>query len=176
MILETDRLVLREWRESDVEHYLVLAHDVGYNCFSQPGRFLVQSAAEAQAKIRERVRLFDERKLGKFPIFLKKSAEFIGTCGMEPFDMAGKTEVELGYRLCLKFWGQGYAREAAGAILGYGFGDLKLARIMAFALPQNKASLRILEQLGFRYLRDFEHAGLPHRLYQFLRTDPPKPS
>jgi RimJ/RimL family protein N-acetyltransferase len=73
----------------------------------------------------------------------------------------------LGYRLCLKFWGQGYAKEAASAVLSYGLGDLKLARIMAFALPQNKASLRILDQLGFRYLREFIHADLPHRLYEF---------
>jgi RimJ/RimL family protein N-acetyltransferase len=44
---------------------------------------------------------------------------------------------------------------------------LKQARIMAFALAQNKASLRILDQLGFRYLHDFMHADLPHRLYEF---------
>jgi len=75
--------------------------------------------------------------------------------------------VELGYRLCLKFWGDGYAKEAATAILSYGLGDLRLARIMAFALPQNRASLRVLEKLGFQYLRDFIHAGLAHRLYEF---------
>jgi RimJ/RimL family protein N-acetyltransferase len=167
MILETERLLLREWRESDVDYYMTLASDVGYNCFSLPGRFLVHSAEEAREKVRQRLRLFDERKLGKFPIFLKGTGEFIGTCGIEPFELEGRSEVELGYRLCLKFWGQGYAKEAATGILSYGRGDLKLARIMAFALPQNKASLRILDQLGFRYLHDFPHADLPHRLYQF---------
>jgi ribosomal-protein-alanine N-acetyltransferase len=75
--------------------------------------------------------------------------------------------VELGYRLCLEFWGKGYASEAAAAMLNYGFGDLKLAKIMAFALPQNKASVKILDKLGFRYLRDFTHADLCHRLYEF---------
>jgi RimJ/RimL family protein N-acetyltransferase len=167
MMLETERLVLRNWLESDVNHYLVLAHDVGYNCFSPPGRFLVHTAEEAHAKVRERMLLFHDRKLGKFPIFLRATGEFIGTCGMEPFDLEERSEVELGYRLCLNFWGRGYAREAAAAILGYGFGDLKLARIMAFVLPQNKASVRILDQLGFQYLRDFMHADLPHRLYEF---------
>jgi RimJ/RimL family protein N-acetyltransferase len=52
-------------------------------------------------------------------------------------------------------------------MLSYGFGDLKLARIMAFVLPQNKASVRILDRLGSRYLHDFVHGGLPHRLYEF---------
>jgi hypothetical protein len=49
MILETERLVLRNWLESDVNHYLVLARDVGYNCFSPPGHFLVHTTEEAAA-------------------------------------------------------------------------------------------------------------------------------
>jgi RimJ/RimL family protein N-acetyltransferase len=79
---------LRNWQESDVDHYLVLAGDVGYNCFSPPGRFLVRTAEEARAKVLERMLLFNERRLGKFPIFLRATGEFIGTCGMEPFDLA----------------------------------------------------------------------------------------
>lgn len=169
MMLETERLVLRNWRESDVEHYLVLASDVGYHAFSRPGRFMVHSAKEARAKVRERILLFDRRKLGKFPIFLKQTCEFIGTCGIEPFHLDGESQVELGYRLCLNFWGKGYASEAAAAMLEYGFGDLKLPRIMAFVLSQNKASVRILEKLGFQYLRDFLHADITHRLYDFPR-------
>ena len=167
MMLQTERLVLRNWQESDVDHYLVLAGDVGYHCFSRPGRFLVHSAEEAHVKVRERMFLFDRRKLGKFPIFLRDTGEFIGTCGMEPFDLDGHSEVELGYRLCLKFWGKGYASEAAAAMLDYGLRDLKLAKIMAFVLSQNKASVKILEKLGFQYLRDFVHADLSHRLYEF---------
>ena len=174
MMLETERLILRNWRESDIDHYLVLAGDVGYHCFSQPGRFLVRNAKEARAKVRERMVLFDRRKLGKFPIFLKKNGlketgEFIGTCGIEPFNVDGQPEVELGYRLCLEFWGKGYAREAATAVLKYGFDDLKLPKLVAFVLPQNRASVRILQQLGFQYLRDFKHADLCHRLYEFPR-------
>lgn len=174
MMVVTERLILRNWRESDADHYLVLAGDVGYHCFSRPGRFMVRNAKEARAKVRERMLLFDRRRLGKFPIFLKKSGlkepgEFIGTCGIEPFNVDGQPEVELGYRLCLKFWGKGYAKEAAAAMLKYGFDDLKLPKIMAFVLPQNRASVRILEQLGFQYLRDFVQAELCHRLYEFPR-------
>jgi RimJ/RimL family protein N-acetyltransferase len=168
--LETERLKLRSWQESDIEHYLTLATDVGYHCFSAPGRFMVRSREEAREKVQQRMLLFEQRKLGKFPIFLKATGEFIGTCGIEPFDLEGHPQLELGYRLCLKFWGNGYAREAAQAMLKYGFDDLKLAKIMAFVLPQNRASVKILEQLGFRYLRDFVHASLAHRLYEFPRT------
>jgi ribosomal-protein-alanine N-acetyltransferase len=169
LALETQRLLLRSWREDDVAACMTLAHDVGYNCFSTPGRFLVHSIAEAKKKIRERMDLFDEQRLGKFPVFLKPTGEFIGTCGMEPFVLDGRKEVELGYRLCLKYWGHGYAAEAAAAILRYGFVDFGCEKITAFALPQNRASLKILEKLGFEYRREFLHAELPHRLYEFPR-------
>jgi RimJ/RimL family protein N-acetyltransferase len=167
LTLETERLTLRNWLETDVGSYMLLANDVGYNCFSPPGRFLVGSPEEAREKIRERIDLFERQKLGKFPVFLKATGEFIGTCGMEPFELDGRGEVELGYRLCLKHWGYGYAEEAAAAILRHGFGALHCARIMAFVLPQNRASVKILEKLGFRYLREFMHYDLSHRLYEF---------
>lgn len=161
--------MVRSWRESDVDCYMTLAKDVGYNCFASPGFFLVNTAEEAKAKIHQRMTLFDERKLGKFPLFLKETEEFVGTCGIEPYQLDGRSEVELGYRLCLNHWGKGYAAEAARAVLRYGFEDLKLEKILGFALPQNRASLKILEELGFQYRRDFVHVGLSHRLYEFPR-------
>jgi RimJ/RimL family protein N-acetyltransferase len=167
--LETERLVLRNWQETDVNCYMTLARDVGYNCFSPPGHFLVRTAEEAKEKIQQRMILYEERRLGKFPIFLGGTGEFIGTCGMEPFELEGQAEVELGYRLCLKHWGNGYAQEAARAILRYGFGPLNRAKIMAFVLPQNRASVKILENLGFKYLGEFLHYDLPHRLYEMPR-------
>ena len=167
--LETERLIVRNWLAEDVPFYLLLAHDVGYNCFAPPGRFLVHSDSEAKDKIRERMDLYERQRLGKFPMFLKSSGEFVGTCGMEPFHLGGRMEVELGYRLCLNHWGRGYATEGATALLRYGFGTLRREVILAFALPQNRASLKVLDKLGFHYLREFLHAGLPHRLYELRR-------
>jgi len=171
MILETERLIVRKWRECDVSCYMTLAKDVGYNCFSLPGQFLVSGAEEAKGRIRERMNLFDERKLGKFPVFLKQTEEFIGTCGLAPYNLDGCEEVELGYRLCLKYWGKGYAKEAAAVVLRHGFEELNLQRVIGFAIPQNKASLKILEELGFQYLREIVHAELPHRLYEMSRNN-----
>ena len=169
LTLETKRLTLRSWLKTDVSSYMLLSTDVGYNCFSPPGRFLVRSAEEAREQIQQRIVLFETEKLGKFPVFLKATGEFVGTCGMEPFELEGKNEVELGYRLCLKHWGKGYAQEAAAAILRYGFGTLNRARIMAFVLAQNRASVRILEHLGFEDAGEFMHYELPHRLYEYSR-------
>lgn len=176
MVLETERLVLRNWQESDAHWYMVLARDVGYNCFSCPGYFLVDSPEQADKKIEERLALFKDHKLGKFPIFLKGTGDFIGTCGIAPFELDGQTEVELGYRLCLKYWGQGYATESALAILKYGFKDLNLKKILAFALPQNRASIHVIEKLGFQYLRGFVYNELPHQLFQKQRDQNILPS
>jgi [ribosomal protein S5]-alanine N-acetyltransferase len=170
MLIETPRLTLREWRETDVDCYLTLSRDVGYNCFSPPGRFLVKDAHEAGERIRERMALFERHRIAKFPIFVKDGEEFVGTCGMEPVEIDGASEVELGYRLCLKHWGKGYAEEAAAGMLRYAFGELGTEKIIAFALPQNRASVRILEKLGFEYEREFLHAGIPHRLYEMSRS------
>ena len=169
--LETERLIIREWRESDVGHYLTLSKDVGYSVFSLPGQFLVKDETEALERIKQRQSQFDQRGLGKFLIFHKSTEEFIGTCGMEPYKLDGQDEVELGYRLLLKQWGKGYATEAAGAVLQYGLSQLKLPRVIAFAILQNPQSLKILEKLRFRFLKIFEHAGLPHKLYEITATD-----
>jgi RimJ/RimL family protein N-acetyltransferase len=61
---------------------MILARDVGYNSFSRPGQFFVDSPDDAQAWIQKRMNLFVERKLGKFPISLKGTREFIDTCGL----------------------------------------------------------------------------------------------
>jgi [ribosomal protein S5]-alanine N-acetyltransferase len=173
MLIETPRLALREWRETDVDCYLTLSRDVGYNCFSPPGRFLVKDEDEARERIRERMEPFERRRIGNFPMFLKDGGEFVGTCGLTPVEVDGASEVELGYRLCLKHWGSGYAEEAARGVLRYGFDEIAMEKIIAFVLPQNRASVRILEKLGFEYQREFSHAGIPHRLYQMVRSQQP---
>ncbi|MGH9738155.1 MAG: GNAT family N-acetyltransferase [Candidatus Acidiferrales bacterium] len=171
MRIETKRLFLREWRETDVNSYIEMSRDIGYNCFSPPGAYSVRDEAEAKGEIRKRMELFAARGFAKFPVFLKQDEDFIGTCGLQPVQIEEKEEIELGYRLCLKHWGRGYALEAATAVLRYGFEDLKLEKLKAFVLPQNRASVRILEKLGCQYQREFLYAGIPHRLYKIDRKN-----
>jgi ribosomal-protein-alanine N-acetyltransferase len=165
MQIETARLLIRPWRETDAEHYLKIADDVGYNCFAPPGYFLAKDSAAAVEKIRPRIQIFEETGLGKFPLFLRSTGSIIGTCGIEPYPGLGPDAVELGYRLRLNFWELGYATEAAKAVVQYGFRDLKLPKIYAFAVPQNRASLGVIRKLGFQSQGMLEHAGIPHELY-----------
>ena len=165
MRIETERLIIRPWSLDDVKHYQAMSVDVGYNCFTPPGVYLVKDEVEAVERVKARMQIFTDYKIGKMPIFLKATGEFIGTCGADRCELEGKPELELGYRLMLNHWSKGYATEAAEGMLKYLLNDLKIPKVHAFAVYQNPASLKVIEKVGFTYLRDFLWFNLTHRLY-----------
>ena len=77
-----------------------------------------------------------------------------------------RNEIDLGYRFMKKFWGQGYATEAAFACLHYGFDILDLKQIIGRALPGNLASISVLEKCGMSYLGEEYVDGYLHKTYQ----------
>lgn len=166
VIRQTERLIIRTWEETDQKHYLDLANDVGFHAFSTPGFYLAHTPAEVAAKINTRRKVFAERKMGKFLVVEGASGETVGSAGIDPYPLDGQEYFELGYRLCLKHWGKGYATEAAEALLDYGFTSLNLEKIVAFAVHQNSASLKVIEKLGFVYTRDILHLNLPSKFYE----------
>lgn len=104
-----------------------------------------------------------------WPIFLLATDELIGCCGIRPF----KTEThsyELGFHLRKKYWGNGYASEAAKAVIDYSFTIFKADRLYAGHHPQNKVSEKLLIKLGFQYIGKnfYEPTGLYHPSYEFV--------
>jgi RimJ/RimL family protein N-acetyltransferase len=77
--------------------------------------------------------------------------------------------IEIGWHVRRAAWGRGLATEAAEAVLAHGFSTAGLDRIYAAVARQNDRSLRVVEKLGLRALRDMEYAGLPHRLFAIDR-------
>lgn len=100
-----------------------------------------------------------------WPIFERTSGELIGCCGLRPYR---ENEYELGFHLRTKFWRQGYAVEAATAVIDYAFRVLKAKRLFAGHNPQNTASAKVLGKLGFTYIGDefYEPTGLYHPSYE----------
>ena len=80
--------------------------------------------------------------------------------------MAGRDEVEIGWTVVSERWNQGLATELGAASIDVAFGPLALRDVVSFTLPDNVASRRVMEKLGFAYERDTVHAGLPHVLYR----------
>ena len=102
-----------------------------------------------------------------FWVFHRKSdGQFIGRGGLKTYQIDGKEVIGLAYAVMPDYWNQGLATEMAQASLDVGFGHLEFPEIGSWTLPINLASQRVMEKLGFRYERDFEFAGLEHRLYR----------
>jgi len=109
-------------------------------------------------------------------------APFIGFVGLwtPSFEAHFTPAVEVGWRLAREHWGRGYASEAAEASVALGFGGLALEEIVAFTVPANFRSRRVMERLGMTHdpADDFDHPGVPeghalrrHVLYRLARPD-----
>jgi ribosomal-protein-alanine N-acetyltransferase len=101
----------------------------------------------------------------------RETGEMLGRGGLQYTYTAGLNEVEAGWAIVPERWGQGLATELAHACVEVGFEQLGLLGIVAFTLPDNAASRRVMEKAGFSYECDIIHAGLPHVLYRRRRED-----
>ena len=110
--------------------------------------------------------LADYRKygFGRWACVEKASGRVIGFAGLKHLeDLA---EVDLGYRLLPAYWGLGLATEAGRAILDYGWTHLQLSQVIALVVPENVASMRVLEKLGLSFEKQFEYQG--HELARYV--------
>ena len=103
-----------------------------------------------------------------WPIFMATSGEFIGCCGLRPYDEKNNI-YELGIHLLPEFWGQGLASEAVQKVVKYAFEELKVNNLFAGHNPKNISSRRMLEKNGFHFVREefYEPTGLMHPSYLY---------
>ena len=91
--------------------------------------------------------------------------ELVGYAGLNRDEVEGEPAVEIGWSITPSRWGRGYASEAAAASLAWGFTQAGLEEIVAFALPENSRSIRVMEKLGMSFEREIDRRGLRHVLY-----------
>jgi len=157
-VIETERLVLRDWREEDIATYAAMCADP--EVMRHFPALLSFDDASAQAR---RIRAHLGRAgWGLWAVEIKRGAPFVGFVGLSRPDFR-PGDVEIGWRLARSAWGHGYATEAARAALDHGFVELGLAEIISFTVPANVPSQRVMERLGM--VRDpsasFEHPAVP---------------
>ncbi|MEZ4722529.1 MAG: GNAT family N-acetyltransferase [Flavobacteriales bacterium] len=155
--IETQRLILRPHELRDIEPAYQMNLNQEVTRFTGDGGMV--DLREIERRIKENV-LGDYEKYGygRFAVEWKETGEFIGFSGLKY--LPDMREVDLGYRLKREFWGMGIATEAGKASLEFGFNHLGLQRIIAMLLPDNLASVRVLQKLGFRFERDMMEDGL----------------
>ncbi len=151
MVVETGRLVLREFAESDVD---ALAWLLGE---PRVMRYIEDGKPVSRADV-ERVVLPKVLGGGWWAAHLKESGAFIGWFELSP---AGGGVAELGYRLHPDFWGRGYATEGAAALVEHGRAA-GVTRIVGYAMAVNTGSRRVLEKVGLRYVRTFHEEWPDH--------------
>ena len=176
--IETDRLILRNWREADRQAFFEMNADRQVMRFFEKTR----SRAEADALLDRFVIEIDRDGYGYLAVELRQIGEVIGFTGLRDidFDEPFTPAVEIGWRLLTPYWGNGYATEAARACLAHGFEQLALAEIVSFAVPENWPSRRVMERIGMRREpeHDFDHPdmtpGSPlarHAFYRLTAAD-----
>jgi RimJ/RimL family protein N-acetyltransferase len=178
--IQTLRLRLRLWRDEDLPAFAALNADPKVMEFlSRP---LDRGASDAlAARIRDH---FARRDFGLWAVEVPGVADFIGFVGLSvpAFEAPLTPCVEVGWRLAHEHWGQGYATEAAGAALAFGFRHLGLEEIVSFTVPANRRSRGVMERIGMTRTPadDFDHPALPeghplrrHVLYRAIRRQDP---
>lgn len=139
-ILETDRLMLRPITLDDAEDLFEYASDPENTRHTFPTH---QSIEETEWVISN---LFMSSPLGNFAIELKENGKMIGTCDLRVNE--SEKSAELAYAINKKYWGNGYAPEAAKKLLELAFQDLKIERLWAKFSSENPASGRVMEKIG----------------------------
>ena len=148
-IIETERLLLREITPDDKEALFRLHSNPEVQKYT--GEPVVKSLEEIEKAIEGRIKHYKEYGFGRWATFLKKELQFVGWAGLlylPEFD-----EIDLGYRFLPEYWGSGIATEASHAILKYGFDTLNLKRIVAIAMKEHKASIRVMEKIGMEFYK-----------------------
>jgi RimJ/RimL family protein N-acetyltransferase len=149
-ILETDRLTLRQVTIEDAHFILKLLNEPSF--LSYIGDKGVRTLDDARDYIlKGPVESYRRFGFGLYLTELKENGISIGMCGL--LKRESLKDVDIGYALLPQFWGQGYASEAASAVMAYGKSVLGLNRIVAVTSPDNQSSIKVLEKLGLRYER-----------------------
>jgi RimJ/RimL family protein N-acetyltransferase len=176
-MLQTRRILLRRWRDSDREPFAALNSDPRVMRFFPA----LLSREESDALVQRIERDFEKRGFGLFAAELSADRAFIGFIGLSVPDFEAHFTpcVEIGWRLAADCWNQGLATEGAREVLRHAFDSLRLDEIVARTVPANLASRRVMEKIGMTRAPedDFDHPKLPeshalrrHVLYRIRKA------
>jgi ribosomal-protein-alanine N-acetyltransferase len=164
-ILETRRLILREFSAEDVDALAsVLSDPETMRFYPTP-----LDPAGVENWIARNRRRYARDGYGLWAMVLKSSGELIGDCGLTVQDVAGANEIEIGYHVRRDHWGQSFATEAARASRDYGFAHLSVNRLVSIIRPENLASRRVAEKNGMTIWKEVTRVNLPHVVYAIRR-------
>jgi RimJ/RimL family protein N-acetyltransferase len=176
-MIQTQRLLLRRWHDSDREPFAALNADPRVMQFHPA----ILARPESD-RLADRIEAdFEKYGFGLFAVELRSERAFIGFVGLAVpnFDAPFTPCVEIGWRLAADYWNRGLATEGAKAVLAHAFDSLHLNEIVSFTVPANLPSRRVMEKIGMTRSpgEDFDHPRLPdghplrrHVLYRIRKV------
>lgn len=178
VIIETNRLILRTFSESDIDAMSLIDQDPKV-CEFLPS---IGTREKTALMIQKMMKYYDDHGFSLYAVELKSTGEMIGWCGLmiPSFEAHFTPAVEIGWRLSSSHWNQGYATEAAKAVLQYAFETLKLNEVVSFTVVNNIASRRVMEKIGLHHNSDddFDHPKIAkshplcrHVLYRISKNE-----
>lgn len=147
-LLTTDRLVLRVVESSDLDHYIHLMTDPAVMRFIGLEEGKLPTDAEIGSIVDGAIDAWATRGYGRWSVFDRVTGEFVGFAG---YRCEGGVP-ELIAIVHERFWGNGYASEAARAVLDYGFSTLGFSVVCSFTRPANERARTLLEKLGAEFV------------------------
>jgi [ribosomal protein S5]-alanine N-acetyltransferase len=166
-ILVTERLRLVPYGPDDVSRLHAMLIDADVRRYLMDDQVVeapwVVDLVEASRKT------FAEASFGLWRLESRRDGAFVGLAGLRSFP--GAREPQLVYALDRPFWGQGLATEAAAAVIDHAFEELGFKELLASTDSPNRASIRVMERLGMRFLEAGRVLGNPHAFYRMTRAD-----
>jgi RimJ/RimL family protein N-acetyltransferase len=167
IILETERLLFRRLLPGDLDDLFTLYRDPEIRRYFPEGTLTYEET-------REELEWFleghpDHPELGLWATIHKESGRFIGRCGLLPWTIDGRPEVEVAYLLAKEYWRQGLGAEAARAIARYAFDELRLSRVICLIDEGNEASIGVATSIGMTRERAVELEDGPAVIYSMSR-------
>lgn len=163
-ILETERLILREFRKEDADMMYQLNLDPEVIQYTGDTAF---ENIEAAGKFLEKYDHYQKYGLGRWAVIRKADGEFLGWCGLK-YDTR-KEEYDIGFRFFKKHWNKGYATESAQACIQLGFEKFGMKTIVGRAMQKNLASISVLQKIGLSFDKAFDFDGQEGAIYKIER-------
>lgn len=169
MILETERLYLREMNQGDFAALCKILQD-DETMYAYEGAF---SDAEAQEWLDRQISRYRRWGFGLWAVILKETDEMIGQCGLTMQPWKNEEVLEIGYLFNRMYWHRGYASEAAEACKAYAFDVLKAEEVCSIIRDTNRASQKVAIRNGMRvkdsWIKHYRGVDMPHDRYAAVR-------